>query len=433
MSTQLSRSFRLVCAPEQIPQVESLLSAQGFVFEDEPFFPFSRKLLRGPFPLGSSLAARFGYIYIQDRSSMLPPLALAPEPGGAALDMCASPGSKTGLLAGLVGKSGFVLGNEPSRKRLGTLRMNLRQQDLLCCSTCSYPGEELPLPDADNSAGTYPGWQWIQLDPPCSGWGTVEKNPQVTRLWQGDKVKPLIALQRQLLREAFRLLRPGGMLAYSTCTTNVDENEEQLNFALGEFDLELCPLADVPGFRFAEALLPGVWRVEPGEDGQGFFVALLKKKGTPGIKSGYAGREIEYPPEWRLLPQDALDSACVDSRLLPEGGIADFNGVLHFIPRAAMKLLPAPFVWKGFPLGRVDRSGRVRPDPYLRSLMPPPEQVRGAGGVSINLEEIETLTGLVCGQSLAVDAKSAEAALYFRDLPLVRLTIKGRRAVLPPF
>ena len=67
------RSFRLVCPPEQMPQVASLLRAQGYEFEPEPFSPFCRRLLCEPRPLGSSLAAFFGYIYIQDRSSMLPP------------------------------------------------------------------------------------------------------------------------------------------------------------------------------------------------------------------------------------------------------------------------------------------------------------------------------------------------------------------------
>ena len=97
----LRRSFRLVCGPEQIPSVEALLSAQGFVFEPEPFSPLARRLLQEPFPLGRSLAAFWGYVYIQDRSSMLPPLALAPGEGARVLDMCASPGSKTGLLAQL--------------------------------------------------------------------------------------------------------------------------------------------------------------------------------------------------------------------------------------------------------------------------------------------------------------------------------------------
>ena len=94
-----ARSFRLVCPPSATPLVEALLRAQGYVFAPEPFSPFCRRLLAEPRPLGSSLAAFFGYIYIQDRSSMLPPLALNPAPGAAVLDMCASPGSKTGFLA----------------------------------------------------------------------------------------------------------------------------------------------------------------------------------------------------------------------------------------------------------------------------------------------------------------------------------------------
>ena len=162
-SRPTGRSFRLVCPPEQMPQVESLLRAQGYEFEPEPFSPFCRRLLCEPRPLGSSLAAFFGYIYIQDRSSMLPPLALAPRQGEAVLDMCASPGSKTGFLGQLTGPDGFVLGNELSRARLATLRANLHACNLPHVGTCSFEGQALPL-----TPGT---WDAIQLDPPCSGWG----------------------------------------------------------------------------------------------------------------------------------------------------------------------------------------------------------------------------------------------------------------------
>ena len=160
-----ARSFRLVCPPSATPLVEALLRAQGYVFAPEPFSPFCRRLLAEPRPLGSSLAAFFGYIYIQDRSSMLPPLALNPAPGAAVLDMCASPGSKTGFLAQLTGPTGFVLGNEPTPARLGTLRANLHQMNLLHAATCAYSGDALPLRPQS--------WRAILLDPPCSGWGIV--------------------------------------------------------------------------------------------------------------------------------------------------------------------------------------------------------------------------------------------------------------------
>uniref|UniRef100_UPI0026ED717B RsmB/NOP family class I SAM-dependent RNA methyltransferase n=2 Tax=Desulfovibrio TaxID=872 RepID=UPI0026ED717B len=270
-SRPTGRSFRLVCPLEQMPQVESLLRAQGYEFEPEPFSPFCRRLLCEPRPLGSSLAAFFGYIYIQDRSSMLPPLALAPRQGEAVLDMCASPGSKTGFLGQLTGPDGFVLGNELSRARLATLRANLHACNLPHVGTCSFEGQALPL-----TPGT---WDAIQLDPPCSGWGTVEKNPQVLKLWQGDKLKGLVGLQQLLLAHAARLLRPGGRVVFSTCTTNDDENEAQVRFAEEELGLVREHLTPFEGF---------VWEERPGGEGtlrvdgersaaQGFYVALLRK------------------------------------------------------------------------------------------------------------------------------------------------------------
>ena len=264
----LRRSFRLVCNPGQIPSVEALLSAQGFVFEPEPFSPLARRLLQEPFPLGRSLAAFWGYVYIQDRSSMLPPLALAPDEGARVLDMCASPGSKTGLLAQLVGREGLVLGNEPARPRLANLRRNLAALNLLQAVTCSWPGESLPLPDAS--------WDAVLLDPPCSGWGTTDKNPQAIKRWQGDRLKPMLDLQRKLLTEASRLLRPGGKLVYSTCTTNVDENEGQVRFAVEGLGLEPIPLEPFPGFVFAAPELPGcegTLRVDEGTLGLIFYDA----------------------------------------------------------------------------------------------------------------------------------------------------------------
>jgi 16S rRNA (cytosine1407-C5)-methyltransferase len=140
------RSFRFSCQPSEIPVAEEMLSMQGFVFEPDDFFTPARRLCVEPMALGSSLAAFFGLIYIQDRSSMLPPLALNPPRGTSVLDMCASPGSKTSQLAWLVGDSGLVLGNEPSPQRLVNLRRNLRVLGATQTVTCCHSGEKLPLP-----------------------------------------------------------------------------------------------------------------------------------------------------------------------------------------------------------------------------------------------------------------------------------------------
>lgn len=421
MNTVNLRSFRIVCPPEQVHLVEALLEIQGYRFEPEPFSPWARRLLDEPRPLGASLAAFFGLIYIQDRSSMLPPLALAPEAGAAVLDMCASPGSKTGLLAQLVGPSGFVLGNEPNRSRLATLRQNLFTLNLLHAATCSYPGEEIPLPDGM--------WDCIQLDPPCSGWGTVERNPSVLKLWQGDKIRPLISLQRMLLAKATRLLRPGGRVVFSTCTTNVDENEAQVRYAIDELGLEPVHLDPVPGFVLADPELPGcdgVWRIDPEASGaQGFFVAAFRRPNT--------GTDCTAAPVTPLkataLHRSELSQPGIDASLFPDGQVSIFADTARFLPRQSFELLPAGFRWQGCPVGKAGQ-GAIRMFPRLRCLMPAPEKAAASGALAIDLDDIAPIQGLLSGQSLPLPAAGKdvkEACLYWRGLPLCRLRIKGER------
>ena len=412
--------------------MEALLQAQGYRFEPEPFSPFCRRLLDEPRPLGASLAAFFGYIYIQDRSSMLPPLALAPEEGSCVLDVCASPGSKTGFLAQLVGKNGFVLGNEPSRARLATLRANMHACNLLSVSTCTYEGQALPL---------RPGsWEAIQLDPPCSGWGTVEKHPRVMELWQGEKVQPLVGLQRLLLRQASALLAPGGKLVYSTCTTNVAENEEQVRFAEEELGLERLALTPFPGF---------VWEELPGGEGtlrvdgqrsaaQGFYVALFRKpygvvESVPAPLSepsdarssrrgGKNPAKREQPGQ--ELPRVALAGPCCDPALLPPGRVMLYGDQVRFLPEDAARLLPPDMIWQGALLGKF-AGGRLHPAPRLRALLPR----RPDAGTALVLDSPDDLTALLSGQSRRTELEGREAALWWQDLPLGRVSLKQGRVV----
>lgn len=461
------RVFRLVGRPEHKPLVEELLRAQGCIFSPLPFYSGARLLEYAPVPLGSSLAARFGYIYIQDASSMLPALSLAwalkapaayagaagigNEEGRLVLDLCASPGGKSSLLAELLGPEALVLANEPAPKRLSALRHNLETLNILNSAALSFPGECPPLALGPSFAG----FDAILLDPPCSGWGTAEKHPRVLSLWQGEKLRPLINLQRLLLREALRLLRPGGLLCYSTCTLNPGENEEQLRWGLQELRaemgggdaLELLPLEPFPGFRFDPPApgfpeCAGSLRVSPDSElGQGFFIALLRKglragPPAPGPRdlraasgprnaraSKLTGRSEKGGPPF--IPVAELNSPLLDAGLLPPGEPALLPSGLYFRHRSGLERLPASFPWQGFPLGK---GREARPRPNLRALMPPPAQASAAP--LLLAQDTAPIAALLSGQSLPLAGAGREAGLYYHDLPLCRLKLNRGRAFI---
>lgn len=427
-TTPIRRSFRLVCRPEHVAHVEALLKAQGFACEPEPFFPLARRLVAEPFPLGASLAAAWGLVYIQDRSSMLPPLALAPKKGARVLDCCASPGSKTSLLAQLVEQDGLVLGNEPSRPRLITLQRNLATMNIMQAVTCQWRGERLPLPPAS--------WEHILLDPPCSGWGTTAKHLQAIKMWRGDKVKPLIRLQRDLLTQAACLLKPGGRMVYSTCTTNVEENEAQVHFAVNELGLELQPLQPFPGFVFADPLLPGcegTLRVdESASAAQGFYIACFTKSDAAvAVSHDTQNQPLLYNSvnkilkQRQLIPREYLHTAGFDPSLLPEGELAVFNGAVHFLPQQALSILPPHLRWQGMALGKAS-SGRIFFSTHLRGLINPTAH----SVPRLQLDETGPIEALMQGQSLQTALPGRAASLFWRDLPLGQVRLKNGRALL---
>lgn len=393
--------------------MEAFLGAEGVTFFAEPFHSLARTTLASPLPLGSSLASYFGYIYIQDRSSMLPPLALNPRTGAMVLDMCASPGSKTGLLSQLVGPSGLVVANEPNHSRLATLRQNLRTQNLLNVVTCSYPGEELPFPRETFS--------WILADVPCSGWGTSKKNSQVTTIWREEKTGPLVQLQRRILSRAVELLAPGGRLVYSTCTTNPRENEEQILWAMQHFGLTLSPLTPFPGFEFALPTTPrvdGSLCVVEGAQSQGFFISLLTK---PGRVPRPTQSKVVFPATVR--PYQAPGQSDLSWEHMPAGQLVLAGDRVYFLPTQALTETFSLLRWQGFPVGKIQGS-QLRIDPRLRWLVPKDPQ-----SDSRVCEDIAEIRAFLSGQSLICRAGKPLIGWYYRGLPLGWLTTKAGRCL----
>jgi len=405
--------------------VEDLLRAQEYSFTPVPFSPWARRLVDEPKPLGASIAAAFGLIYIQDRSSMLAPLFLQPPDGGLVVDMCASPGSKSGLLAQLVGQAGLVLANEPNERRLGTLRHNLSAMNLAQVATCCYPGQRLSLRE-----GSMP---YILLDPPCSGWGTAERNPRIREIWPEHKLKPLVDLQRELLRQASRMLAPGGRLLYSTCTTNAMENQEQVQWALDSLDLSASTMPVLPGVSSAVSRSGHrSWMQVDAEvsEGQGFFFALLEKPGQADLED--AGHHVRFDMLGEPVDVRAFyGHESVSWEKLPPGRIVKFNKRVVFLHEKT-GFFPKTLFWQGFELGRV--HGRaLHLNTRLRLLLPKFHSQAG-----LRIDDIRDLQALLQGRSLPLPAHLAQGVhagpmgLYWRELPLGWLTVKGARCLWSP-
>ncbi len=170
---------------------------------------------------------RAGDFYVEDEAGQLVPLILDPQPGERVLDACAAPGGKATHLAALMQNRGEIVAIDRSPKRLHLLEENCRRLGIRIITTVTADMTQGLREEGKMGGGLFhQPFDRILLDAPCSGLGVLRRHPEGK--WQ--KTAGLLvrhqATQIQLLEQAGRLLRPGGILVYSTCSTEPDENED---------------------------------------------------------------------------------------------------------------------------------------------------------------------------------------------------------------
>ena len=297
-------------------QLEILLQ-EGFSPEPLEGFPniwSVPRASREERPIGKSLSHCLGNLYIQNLASMIPPLLLDPEPGERILDLCAAPGSKTSMLASIMGGRGLLVANDRAKRRMQSLVFNLRK--------CGVPNVLFFNQFGEHFGNLYyEQFDRVLVDPPCSALGTLAKNPEVLSWWSRERSATLARVQKSLLISGIKALRVGGRLVYSTCTITPEENEGVLDQVLEKFDLELeeihmpgiktrPALAEAGGKKFHPEVRKAV-RLYPHESGtEGFFIACIRKRSRCGVP------RLNRPPE---LCQDQLEpsshprvSACIE-------------------------------------------------------------------------------------------------------------------------
>ncbi len=181
-----------------------------------------------------------GWLHGQEEVSAIPPTVLDPDPGDRVLDACAAPGSKTGQLAACMENEGRIIANDANLGRLAPLRSNMERLGVTNIAVTNRDARHLSL-----SGWGFDAVDAALVDAPCSGEGTVRKNPAALADWSEGFLKDIGTLQRDILKRTVRVTRPGGTVVYGTCTFAPEENEAVLDAVLESENCRLCSF-DLP-------------------------------------------------------------------------------------------------------------------------------------------------------------------------------------------
>lgn len=229
--------------------------------------------------IGNLIEHALGFIYVQEAASMIPPVVLDPQPGEVILDMCSAPGSKATQIAQYMENKGLLIANDFTYQRLQALGLNVQRNGITNIVITQMYGHWFKDFQFDR----------ILLDAPCSGTGTIRKSLKTILMWNRSGIKQLAGQQRQLIETAFNNLKPGGVMVYSTCSNEPDEDEAVVSFLLEKYPDAQCEEINLP-IKHGPAILEfegkkynsGVahcLRLWPQDnDTEGFFIAKIRKK-----------------------------------------------------------------------------------------------------------------------------------------------------------
>jgi len=276
-----------------------------------------------------------GLYYLQEPSAMLPAALLPIEPGDRVLDVCAAPGGKSTELAVKLAGKGVLFSNDISNSRAQALLKNLEVFGIPNSVILS----EDPVKLSDRFSGYF---DKILIDAPCSGEGMFRKDPAVIRSWLEHGHAFYVNLQKQITKACLRMLRPGGLLLYSTCTFSPEEDENIILYMKS-----LCPELHVLKREglfggFCEGLpdkaltpdpeLRNCIRLFPHKlSGEGHFVALLRK----GEKEETGDRKEEkytFPASTDKLPPEVREFLTHTAYPFADGNFELRKERLYFMP-----------------------------------------------------------------------------------------------------
>lgn len=274
----LRKSVRVNTLKISVEEFQQRASEKGWALEPVPWCEtgFWIEADESEVPLGNTAEHMAGLFYIQEASSMMPVSALFMDEADAfhsVLDMAAAPGSKTTQMAALMHNQGVLVANEFSASRVKVLHANIERCGIRNAALSNFDGR------------VFGGWlpeqfDAVLIDAPCSGEGTIRKDPDAMKNWSKESVLSIADTQKDLIESAFQALKVGGVLVYSTCTLSCEENQQVCWHLKNTY-------GDAVSFESLDSLFTDADKAITEEgflhifpqvyDCEGFFVARMRK------------------------------------------------------------------------------------------------------------------------------------------------------------
>ena len=307
-----------------------------------------------------------GCYYIQEPSAMTPASALMAKPGDKVIDLCAAPGGKTTHIASDLQGEGLIVTNDISPSRVKNLNKNVQLAGIRNGLVMSE--------DPIKLAVRWPGvFDKVLVDAPCSGEGMFRKEPKLVISWTNSGPEEFVEVQRSILSSAHELLKPGGVLVYSTCTYNTDENEKNIQWFLDEYsEYSIDPIADKLGISDGLALmdspeLVGCGRVWPHKDkGEGHFVARLIKGTSERSIPHINGSKASIDQDGLEGIEGFMKGVGITEDTLPLDRLNRIKDTIYLLPDTILDTKKLRVFSNGWLLGTMKR-GRFEPSQAFAS------------------------------------------------------------------